>query len=1092
MMSDLNNNLHIDTLELDPADGKPYVFELHDKLMGLILNQQTIEDVEERLRKLYPESKLIDLAIKETNKSRLEHPKNHKSRNHSSSSGASFTGTLHSITSFAVAKVSSLVREGVAGNKAENEVNKFKESLVHFIIADVLNLAEDFVKRQKGNFIITRSDIRTAMHADKDLLDIFLSDDKGLSIMENHTILAHIGCSDKANIHHHHHHHSQQLSTMTYKQKVRNMVDAENSFIRGLKLIIKVFKAQLEELPHIKNENEIIFCNIEELLELSTLILTALEDALESVGQEDEIPYVGSEILDLAQAEEFHAYFTFAYRRLHHRKSWRQAHLNIISNESTMTSIKTAGQSFDVAVKQLLPNYLLNTIIQFFEYFKNFNELYELSKKHDNKDDELALKETLSILIKTKKAIEELLEQELDPQEIEQVDPKDFDSIRSLLERRLDAELQHERNLPLPYMPPPEIYRFSEPDSKDNIQFEDFQNHRTISSKDFDKHIRNETDQIPVIRCATLIKLVERLTYHKYQPNIVDSFLTTYRSFIPDPEELLDLLIERFKIPDPPLYVVCPNFYGSADDLSELDRTAYKHYLKRFRQEYSKPVKMRVINVLKSWIKNHYYDFERHPTLLNKLHLFLDEVYNTDKVLRSLIVSIKKSIEQKKISQRDEFEFMLPKEPPPIEWWHAKANEIDKFDLLTLHPLEFARQLTLIEFDLFRAIKPSELINVRDLGLKSRKDDKYESSPNLSRMTRHFTLLSYWIRKCIVEAEDFDKRAAIYNRCLEIMGALRDFNNFTGLLSIGSAIESAPIVRLSHTRKTLTKETMKVLEDYRELNEDHQKKLQRDLRHCNPPCIPYLGSYQTKLIHAKEGNKTFIDEVDTTSPTLSNDEWNSSFSNSPATPISPRTPLPRPSSSSVSANAVPVPLSPILPPSATSTMQNQFFGGSGGRANFRPPPINLSNISNLANGNAGMVHNNSSSTLVGSQPPSTPAPPKMINFTKQRIRAGLVAEIANYQNPPYCFKVQPEMRQFIESIESKLTDFVASLNSGDQNGNHIENNVPAMTKRLDDYLFEQSEKIEPKNCTKPLRSKSKLPEHWKSPGIKVNNCITQK
>lgn len=1066
MATDPNNNTHIDTLELDPADGQQYILELRDRLLDTLAQSQTIDEVEDRLRKLYPESRLVDLAIREASKQRSESShKNNKIRHHSASSGASFTGALHNITSFAVAKVSNLVRDGVVGNKSENELSKFKIALIQFIIDDVLNLAGDFVKRQKGNFIITRSDIRTAMHADKDLMDMFLSDDKSLSIIENHPILAQISSVDKPSQSNGHHKY-----LTTYKQKVRSMVDSENSFVRGLKLIIKVFKAQLEELPHIRREVQVIFCNIEELLELSTLMLSVLEDALESVGQEDEIPFVGSEILDLAQAEEFHAYFTFAYKRLSREEHWHRAYMSIVTNESTMISIRTAGQSFDLAVRHLLPNYLLNTIIQFFEYYRNISDLYELSRLHDNLDDELAFKETISILIRTKKAIEDLLESEMNQiVEIEPLDPKQAESIRAILERRLDAELQHERNLPLPYMPPPELYRFSEPDSKDNIQFEDLQN-RTINSKDLDKHLRNETDQIPVIRCATLIKLVERLTYHKYQPNIVDSFLTTYRSFIPDPEELLDLLIERFKIPDPPLTVVHPNFNGSPDDLPECDRTTYKQYIKRFRQEYSKPVKMRVINVLKSWIKNHYYDFERHPILLEKLNTFLDEVYNNEKVLRSLIVSIKKSIEQKKLCQRDDFEFMLSKEPPPILWWVAKANDYDRFDLLTLHPVEFARQLTLVEFDLFRAIKPSELINVRDLGMRSRKErDKYEASPNLSRLTRHFTLLSYWIRKCIVEAEDFDKRSAIYNRAIEIMAVLRELNNHTGLLSIGSAIESAPISRLTHTRKALPSTTAKVMEDYRELNKDHQKRLQQELKRCNPPCIPYLGSYQTKLIHAKEGNKTFIDEVDTStiSPTLSNDEFHSSFSNSPATPISPRTPLPPRTATITATNSLAtspmhnVVQSPCLigsgqhtptvmmmnnlpPLSATSTTQNQFFGG----------------------------------------PSTAPTQPKMINFYKQRIRAGLVAEIGNYQNPPYCLRVQPEIRKYIESIETQMIEFALSLDPQARNSDYwAEPSVPQMTKRLDDYLFEQSEKIEPKNCTKPMRSKTKPPECYKSPGI---------
>lgn len=1090
-------------MELDPADGQQYINELRERLLELISSQQSIEDVEDRMRKLYPHSQVIELALEEAGKSRNDSTlKTLKIRNHSSSSGASFTGALHNITSFAVAKVSNLV-------KSENEVDRFKLTFIEFIIGEVIKLAAGFVGRQK-NFIITRNDIRTAMHADKDLVDIFLSDDKSLLLMSNHPIFAHILTStDKAS----QTSHNQELSKTTYKRKLRDMIDSENSFIRGLKLIMKIFrvqmKSQIEALFLPIRDIDDLFCNVDDLLDLSTQVLTIFDDALESVGQNDrDIPYVGAEIFELAQAEEFHSYFTFAHRRLSKKENWRRAYLDLVTNEAFMASIRNIYPSFDLAVKHLLPNYLLNAVVQFFEYYKNFNDLYELSKRHHNVDDQLALKETLSIMIRTKRGIESLLETAgkdgFGQKGFEPLDSKTAETIRATLERKLDAQLEHERNLPLPFMPPPEIYRFSEPDSKENIQFEEYNNHRTLSSKDIDKHSRAEIDHIPVIRCATLTKLVERLTYHKYQPNIVDSFLTTYRSFISDPEELLDLLIERYKIPDPPINIVCPDFHGPSDE------TTYKQYLKRFRQEYTKPVKMRVINVLKSWIKNHYYDFERHPTLLDKLNYFLDEIYNNDKVLRSLIVSIKKLIHQKRTSQNSEFEFMLSNEPPEILWWTAKANESEKFDILTLHPVEFARQLTLIEFDIFRAIKPSELIDVRDFALKSRKEDKYESSPNLRKMTRHFTLISYWIRKCIVEAEDFDKRTAICNRAIVIMGALRDLNNFTGLLSIGSAIESAPIMRLSHTLKNLTSTSVKILENYRELNEEHQKKLQKELRQCNPPCIPYLGSYQTKLIHAKEGNKTFIDEVDTTtiSPTLSNDEFHS-FSSSPTTPISPRTPLPR------TAN---------LPYTASSTLENQFFGGctisprsslqhnnnfngfSSGQGSHSTSRSNLSTItlttnSNLnligsinspgcfatksANGTLNQSNNTNNSNL---QPPLTPVTPKMINFTKQRIRAGLVAEISNYQNPPYCLKVQPEIRRFIESIDSRITEFASSLGTRspgyNQNGSIEEDGTLAITKRLDDYLFEQSERIEPKNCTKPPRSKSKLPECWKSPGIK--------
>ena len=106
------------------------------------------------------------------------------------------------------------------------------------------------------------------------------------------------------------------------------------------------------------------------------------------------------------------------------------------------------------------------------------------------------------------------------------------------------------------------------------------------------------------------------------------------------------------------------------------------------------------MNVMRQWLDYHWYDFESDTDLLQEIQTFLTTVRskNMQKWARPML---------KVIARNSSCEEEIPKPhfkdpPPPIEW-HV-THDKNKFSMMSLHPVEIARQITIKEFDLFRQV----------------------------------------------------------------------------------------------------------------------------------------------------------------------------------------------------------------------------------------------------------------------------------------------------------------------------------------------------------------------------------------------------
>ncbi|THW07666.1 guanine-nucleotide dissociation stimulator CDC25 [Aureobasidium pullulans] len=340
------------------------------------------------------------------------------------------------------------------------------------------------------------------------------------------------------------------------------------------------------------------------------------------------------------------------------------------------------------------------------------------------------------------------------------------------------------------------------------------------------------------LRGGTLTGLVEQLTRHdRLDSPFNNTFLLTYRSFT-SASELFEMLVKRWNVQPP---------YG-----------LNPHDLETWVNKKQKPIRFRVVNILKSWFDNYWMEenSEVNQQLMQRVYSFAKETVASGSTPGAgpLMTAIEQRMRgQDAPGKRLVLTLNSEKTPTPII-----PKNIKKLKFLDIDALEFARQLTIIESRLYCKIKPTECLN--KTWQKKLQPNEPDPAANVKALILHSNQLTNWVAQMILTQADVKRRVIVIKHFVAVADKCRQLNNFSTLTSIISALGTAPIHRLGRTWAQVNQKTQAVLEVMRKLmgSTKNFSDYRETLHKANPPCIPFFGVYLTDLTFIEDGIPSVI------------------------------------------------------------------------------------------------------------------------------------------------------------------------------------------------------------------------------------------
>ncbi|KAL1736865.1 hypothetical protein EV714DRAFT_242305 [Schizophyllum commune] len=326
------------------------------------------------------------------------------------------------------------------------------------------------------------------------------------------------------------------------------------------------------------------------------------------------------------------------------------------------------------------------------------------------------------------------------------------------------------------------------------------------------------------VKGGTVPALVERLTAHEHgDPTYIRSFLMTFKSFT-TLDELFDLLVQRFWIQPPP-------------KLTPEEREDWGKNKQHI-------IQMRVLNTFKSMVVDEDVLEKEDMYILDRMKQFVTtEPVKGFGAARVLLAQI----ERAQRGGNDNMKMVTTGMGTPPQPILPKANK--KLKLLDIDPIEMARQLTLMESELYQRIRPMEC-------LQRAREGKTDNVDNITVVIQTSNKIALWVAELVLSKDDSRRRAQVVKHLISIADRCRSMNNFSSMIAIVSGLNTPPIRRLKRTWEQVNQRFMQQFAacEMTIHSDKNFNKYRQIMATVNPPCVPFIGVFLSTLQFIQDGN----------------------------------------------------------------------------------------------------------------------------------------------------------------------------------------------------------------------------------------------